>query len=386
MQVQFAKGTNSFIKNKPLFDLMSLFLIQFILGILFISFFTVGFSEKPSSFELLSENAAILRSVGVFLVVWFGIVESFIIAKIDFKNEHWLITTCLCLSWTIVMIPFCIYYCVKKTSFAFFGFWLCNFFVVDEQQRLAYKRSSWKYIMMCALLVFVSQAIVVCLYKTTISNIDHYLVNNGVLQESPINTYTSVWFKSLQYLTIQTNLSCLLFLIIWVINPGFKIFKNNSLLMFLMVYIAMVGVLYNAMLLPGKISSGAINEWSSYNWYSTIIEHVLNPIAFVACGMTLLATNKLNDRAKLVNHMWYGSLFPIAYFIYASSASSIAPNPLYGSITNINTSLLTGPSLSTAGKPINIIYIVLLFLLIEGLVFGIYYLNNFFIKKNSSNN
>ncbi|MBR2651735.1 hypothetical protein IKD48_03010, partial [bacterium] len=75
---------------------------------------------------------------------------------------------------------------------------------------------------------------------------DFYYLNDRLIKVK----YHGLWFMSLHYFTVQTNLLCLFFIMLFVINPGQKIFRANAFLIYCTTYILVVGLVYDLILLP----------------------------------------------------------------------------------------------------------------------------------------
>lgn len=185
-----------------------------------------------------------------------------------------------------------------------------------------------------------------------------------------------VWFNSFHYLTQQTNLFVVIFVLIFVFLPNLKIFKKNTFLIIVVAYITATLIGYNCILLPSNISDGSINSWSAVDWTNTIFLHMINPIYTISLFIFLLISKK--DIDVLLLDWWkillIGSIYPTLYLSYAIFLPFVSDHSVYGSFTNLNINLEIN---GTPGSLFNLIYIVLFYVLIIGLVL-IYY---FIFKK-----
>lgn len=398
------KHTEQFVKNKHKFNLLFLLIANVILGLLWISFFAYAYSPQflqytGAKIAWLPELAATLRGVSIFILVWYVITQIFIgvlIAKRHPSIDKW-DKTLLYLNWTIIIGFYNIGKYIKETQFSYFKSWFLDLFATETELKETFHRRSWQYIMMVCLTIFMSQLIFLCFIFPFISNQALEIASFNLSSPSIkyVNSYNNLWFNSLQYFTNQTNLLCFAVVLLFTIKPSLKIFKNNSLLMYCAVYILVVGLIYNAALLPPKISNGSVANWSAMTWYENTIEHILNPILFLTAVLLIVTHKRAYRPTNLVRHLFYGIVTIFPYLTFAMFSTLISANSVYDSITNLNPYVLTdftkyllGNNLITfnflsnaSGEIFRIIYYPLFIGLFLVLLYVIYQLDQYSYRK-----
>lgn len=344
------KLTEEFVKNKNKFNLLFLLVANFILGILWITFYAYSYSSEFSQYigekiAWLPELVATLRGVGIFIIVWYVITQILIVIVVERKhhNLNKFDKISLYLNWTIIFAVYNIFAYLKSTNFHYLKSWFYDLFSSDLELKETFHRRSWQYIMMVCLMLFMSQLIYLCLIYPFVSGQSLEIVSfnpaNNVVKY--VNSYNNLWFNSLQYFTNQTNLLCFGAALLFTINPGLKIFKHNSFLMYCATYILIVGLIYNAALLPPKIANGSTANWSVMDWYENSIVHILNPILFLTSTLLIVTHKRSFKPTSLTNHLFYGITTVFPYLTFAMFSTLISANSVYDSITNLNPNVLT---------------------------------------------
>lgn len=365
-----------FLKNKENFKLLFLTTLQSTFAILWISFFAYGFSPQfyeysGTKLAWLPEAPGSLRGVGIFLLMWFLIIQFILAWKLPYERRSF----SFYFNWTLVGAFVSLFVLIKETDFKYFNAWVKDIFASDPELKQTFHRKSWQYILVASLMVFMIQAVFVALYvdKDSIEYVYSFNKNepNYILE----NSYSGLWFGALMFFTNQTNLLCFFFTLLFTIKPSLKIFRNNSFLMYCVVYITVVGLVYNCVLLPPKVKNGQVAGWTSYHWYANVIQHILDPILFAIVGLVIITNKRGYAPTRIDNHMIYGMSIPFVYLTFATFSSIISAATVYGSITNLNSAVLAGNNISSPGHIWRIAYFPLFLLVFAALICGIYYLD-----------
>lgn len=396
--------TEQFIKNKYRFNLLFLLISNVVLCVLWIAFFAYAYSPQfyqytGAKIAWLPELAATLRGVSIFILVWY-VTTQILIGVLIAKRHPSIEKTdkiCLYLNWTLIVGFYNIYRYIKETDFNYFKSWFLDLFASNYELKETFHRRSWQYIMMVCLTIFMSQLVFLCFIYPFTSNQALEIASFDIAAPTIkyVNSYNNLWFNSLQYFTNQTNLLCFAVALLFTINPSLKIFKHNSLLMFCAVYILVVGVIYNAALLPPKILNGSVANWSAMTWYENAIEHIFNPILFLVAVLFIVSNKRTYKPTNLVSHLFYGTITIFPYLTFAMFSTLFSANSVYDSITNLNPYVLTdfskyvlGNNLITfnflsnaAGEAFRIIYFPLFVSLFVVLLYVIHQLDHYSYRK-----
>lgn len=351
-----------------------LLIVQILIFIPMVICIVFGFNSTNSNLPVqeISENTATYRSISLFLILWYIAIYCFIVSTKSSKT----IQILNILSFIPIFNIINILYIIFKNNWCFFLLWFKSNFEPDWKLDMVYSRASWKYKMMIALLVIMTPIIVLVLYQK--SDYLNTYPNNG---DGDIIVYNNLWFCSLQYFTIQTNLLCYLFVLLFVIKPNMKIFKHHTFLISCIVYIFVVGVTYDFALFPIKIVNGEIYDWNWYKYLTNIYEHLINPIAFVTCGLILICKdNPQILRLKYKQYIIYTMIVPTIYLIYALIMPFVTNVSVYGFVTNCNPDVynemvIDSTNFMSHGQWYNIFFIIGYWFLFIGLLSGMFYLD-----------
>lgn len=182
-----------------------------------------------------------------------------------------------------------------------------------------------------------------------------------------------IWFKSLSFYTIQTNVLLCITMWIYIAQPRLKIFKNNNWLIVLATYIFVVSIVYS-------ISIPFLNFTKkyadNYRMVKTCFYHFINPFLFCSLAIFLMIKYKSKNE-RFFDILRRASILPTIYLLYLISLPFVSGVSVYGRITNGNPHLLwIGPDKSFPGT-----YMV--FLLIPCLVLFFTFAFYSFYKINS---
>ena len=376
-------SSDDFIKNKSNFQLLFLTSLQVVLAILWISFFAYGFSPQFSEYiatklAWLPETAAAMRSAGIFLLMWTILIQFLIIWQLPVERKSYFFY----FNWTLIGGIVGIVYLLREINFAYFKPWFKNIFASDPELKQTFHRKSWQYIMIVCLMVFMVQTIWCCFYIDP-NSIQHvYSFNKYDPNYIIANNYSGIWFTQLRFFTIQTNLLCFFFALLFTIKPSLKIFRHNSFLMYCTIYIILVGLIFNCVLLPPRVSTGEVAGWAPWHWYTNIILHILDPLFFGVTGFVVITNNRKYATTNLINHLVYGMLIPFVYLTYATFSSLVAAAPVYEGITNLNPFVLVlSEDLNSFGHVWRIVYLPIFMLVFAGCITGIYFVDKHCSKK-----
>ena len=178
----------------------------------------------------------------------------------------------------------------------------------------------------------------------------------------------NLWLDFFRYFTTQSNFLITFFVIAYFINPKWKLFSKNYLLVFVTCYITITGLIYNCLLLPSGAPSDAIG------WFFSVFRHMIVPLYMIGLYVILIVTKKCNElETKTYKMMTYGMIYPVVYIIYAMVEPFIFwGNSVYGDFTNLNIQ-------TEGGSYFNFLYYALTLILFVGFLF-VYW---FIIKKTS---
>ena len=365
-------NNNFYSKLNQLFCLL---LIQIILFGVMLTFLLLGYNNQFNNVpvQLIPENIATYRAISIFLMSWYIVVYIFIL-KTNISNK--ILTNIKYISFIPIINLFAIALIIIKNNWLVFIVWFKQNFEPDFELNKFYLRNSWKYKMMVSLLIIMSPIIVLVFYQST-DFLNTYPING----DGEFIVYKNLWFCSIQYFTIQTNLLCYLFVLLFVIKPDFKIFKHHTFLLACIVYIFVVGITYDFALFPMKIVNGELVDWNWYKYLTNIYEHLINPVAFVVCGLILICKdNPKINRINYKKYLFYTMIVPTIYLIYATILPFVTNVSVYGFVTNCNPNvyndIVEGVSnYLSCGNPLNILFIISYWFIFVGLLTGIYYLD-----------
>lgn len=357
--------------NKNLFLLM----VQILIFIPMICTLIFGYDNQYIKLPLqeVPENIATYRSISIFLMLWYLVIYLFLI-RFQINDKYvklfnWLSFVPIFNILNIIIISF-------KNNWIYFLYWFKQNFAPDFHLTLIYTRRSWKYKMMVGLLIIMTPIVVLVFYQQT-DFLNTYPMNGN----GDLIVFKNLWFCSIQYFTIQTNLLCYLFVLLFVINPNLKIFKYHSFLIACIVYIFVVGVTYDFALFPIKIVNGDIKQWDWYKYLTNIYEHLIDPVAFITCGLIIICKdNPQILRLRYKKYIVYTMIIPSIYLIYATILPFITNVSVYGFVTNCNPNvynevIVDKPSFMAHGDWYNIFFIIGYWFLFICLLSGIYYLD-----------
>lgn len=352
-----------------------LFSLQWCLAIslIIMSIFSWNNEWKNIALYLVPENIQIIRCISIFVIAWY-IFISFVIWNI--YDIHKINNRCKLLSlFSFIFIPL-IYLSIKYIIFLKpTNVWKTLKYTFSSSDNKKINKKSWTYIYSCLLLVVFIIVIPLLAFHTSLRNeINIWIPNNP----EPLK-WSDLWFNSLQFFTIQSNLFCLLILILFVINPNMKIFENRVLLIIATINISVVFFVYNCILLPNSIVTGEIKNWDLQKYLSLAFNHIFNPITFVIFFIIFNTKYKNRIELKFKNYLIATIFLPTIYITYVICQPFVANTSVYGFASNLNQNVLT--DLNTPGNPINIIYIILIYLLFYGLSAIVYFINNKFIIR-----
>ena len=362
---------------------LKLFLLQFlqlVLGAIFIGLYCYSFQPKYKDLQYidLSETIVSIRAAGIFIITWF-VLLMFIqlwITPWEKKNTKELIFIFLSITYIGLIINLiCLLW---KMNFQQNKLIITSWFKSDPKLIATYNRKSWQYILAIILFIIMLQALFCTFYTDSNTTKDFYYLNDSLSNVK----YSGLWFMSLHYFTVQTNLLCLFFIMLFVINPGQKIFRANAFLIYCTTYILVVGLVYDLILLPINITSGETSKWNWYNWYSTVVLHFVDPILFVIFGLLLITHKRKFNGLNFLDYLFWGSLIPIAYLVYAGACSFVSPVSVYGYFTNLNPLVCTSDDPNSSGQIWRIVIILWFGIIFVGLNIGGYFIDRISIKKS----
>ncbi len=373
--------------NNPFNKLILIQGIQFILFGFMLLFFILGYNNQYNTVNVqnIPEKISAYRGVSIFFACWYIVIYLFSIKNINSINNFRTLKIFLILSFIPIFNVITIGFLASKMQFTTFKLWFKNLFKGDDELLLVYNYKNWIYKLNLCLAIIMSPIVIIafCQIGDTISV---YPIN-GIGEKIK---YSNLWFVSLHYFTIQTNLLCFLYLVLFLIKPNLKLFKYNTFLMSCIVYIFVVGITYDFALLPMKILKNDLNDWNWYKYFCNIYEHFINPILFVSFGLIIICKqNKISKlNTSLLNHLVYSMIIPTIYLIYALVLPFVSNVSVYGFVTNCNPNVYNEiivnnqTDFMSKGNPLCSLFIFSYWLLFLGLLTGIYYINLKYIKIN----
>ncbi len=347
-----------------------LFVLQWflLLSVIIINIFSWNNKWKNSALYLVPEHIQIIRCISLFVMSWYVFISLVIWNTYDtykINNKNKLISL---FSFTFIALIY--------LSWKYFVFlkWdniqknIKDIFQDDDSKKI--QRKSF---------IYIFSIIIFCIFIVVVPLLAFYTSKNNEISiwipnvSEPLK-WNDLWFNSLQFFTIQSNFLCLVVLILFVINPNMKIFKNRILLIIATINITIVCFVYNFILLPDQIITKEIKNWDLQKYLSLAFNHIFNPIVFVVFFSILNTKHKNKIELKFKNFLIATIFLPTIYITYVISQPFVSNTSVYGFATNLNPNVLT--NLNTPGNPINIAYIILIYLLFYGLSAFVYFINN----------
>lgn len=326
---------------------------QFLLLVSFISFIllvVLSYTNGNQDFELefLPVNVRLARAIFPVFLTWYvfaslwSIKSGLEFLRADCKLIGWLNI----FSFIPVFSVYLLFYFLIKANKNSIQHYKTLLFTKDEILAEKYKWGTWRRNLVLALWIILSPVCFFFFFQETTELINIHLNN--------------LWFSSFNFFTIQTNAMIFIFTTILLLFPSLKIFKNNNLQITVTTYIFIVGFAWNAILLPTDISSGKVNELTTYDWVSTSWYHIVNPIVFVLVSLILIFKQPFKVATSFINIFKIGLVYPLMYLVFVAIIPFTAGISIYGTFTNPNPLLM-----NESGSYGNSIY----FLLIIGFLF-----------------
>lgn len=373
---------NSLQENKLTNTKISLLLVLqwcLLICLIIVTIFSWNNEWKNSALYLIPENIQIIRCINLFVIGWYVLISLVIWNEYDTHKLNTKNKIVSLFSFTLFPLIYLSISYFKFLKISNISSLMKDIFKSNYDDEIKIKRCSFIYIFSCILLLIFSIAIpALAFYVSPNNEIKIWFPNDP----RPL-IWSDLWFNSLQFFTIQSNFFCLVVLIIFVINPNMKIFKNRILLIIATINIVVVGFVYNSILLPNYIITNEIENWDVQKYLSLAFNHIFNPITFLVFFIVLNTKYKKKIEIKFRNYLIATIILPTIYIIYAVFQSFVANTSVYGFATNLNPNVLT--DLNTPGNPMNIIYIILIYLLFYGISACIYFINNKLIVRKAKN-
>lgn len=329
---------NTFLKRKVTSypKLINLSVASTILITLFFIFIGLGYQGQWVNQNNVHVPMTIqtLRGISLFLIAWWCVcvvwmikVASSLYKEMQLKRYLYFI-----LGFFPYLNLLGSFYLMTSMSYYDYWKWFKELFQGDYLLSQHYNRKTWRYLLMCCVLLVMSPEIVFVWmpqYETDPNYVYGLNINN-------------LWFYGFQYFTIQTNLFCIVFMICFVIYPHWKIFNNHTWLVWCIAYLMIVGVTYDAFLLPNNIRMHA-TDWTKYKWTKTMWEHAVNPLVFCISGLVLLFESKTIRPRTWFKTIRFGMIIPSVYLFYVFLAPFMTYQTVYSWLTNANPAVLNEP-------------------------------------------
>lgn len=279
----------------------------------------------------LPQNIRTFRAVGIFFGAWYVMLSAWLIKlginmvqKQQFKFGY-----LYCFSFIFGLNTGLWIYELIHLNWTSFWLYVKSWFANDRTyNEFSFKRSIGYWLAVVSLII-TSPIIWFSLFRSQDLN----------QIKTQVGYNTNLWFDSLQYFTIETNLLCYLVLVIYVFNPQWKIFKYNDVLIALGAYIIVVSLTFNFGILP-------FNFEKSYKPYPykiarTVFEHIINPIMYVLTFVFIFKTQGrfYNDYLTTLK---YSLIVPAIYGVYVLITPLMCGTSVYSSMTNTNPDLVIG--------------------------------------------
>lgn len=356
-------------KQKTLPKMLNLMVIGLILISAF--FVLIGLGYQPPYANVNAPDVPgwiqAVRGVSIFCLLWW-LVCSLWLMKLGFEmynqtqKRRWQI-----FSWSL--IPYLnligISYIFQNMRWSDYSIWFLNLFETDAELKIWYSRKSWRYILFIFIAIIISPEIV-------FAWLPHYDPEFYPVYGRNLD---NVWFYGMQYFTIQTNLLCVLFAWTFVLFPHWKIFKSHTWLIWCITYLMIVGITYDAFLLPNDFRS-KVSNWSQYKWTKTMWEHVVNPIIFCGGGIILLSQTKSIKSRDWLTTLKFGMIIPSIYLFYVFIAPFMSFQTVYSWLTNANPNVPNMPGgLTPHGEWYMIFLMAGYWFVFIGVMTGIWYID-----------
>lgn len=388
----FYKKNHYYLNNKNYSQINKLFLL-FIFQILIlagmITLTLLGYNNEYNSVPVqnIPETIASYRTSSIFFMCWYVVIYIFI-TRTSLKILNPFLKNISIFSIIPIFSIISLIYIGFKNNWFLFKIWFKTLFEPDYELSKIYARNTWRYKMMSVLFVIMLPIVVIVFYQ----NSDFVVTypENGIGDQI---IYNNLWFCSLQYFTIQTNLLCVLYVLLFIIKPDLKIFKYHTFLISCIVFIFIVGFTYDFALFPIKIANGEIKTWNWYKYFANVYEHLINPVAFTTCGLLLILKDNPNIKhLKYKTNLFYSLIIPTIYLVYATISPFVSNSSVYGFVTNCNPNVyneivLGQQNIMSHGQWYFIFIIIGYWFIFFGLLSGLYFLDiKLGQKKEKMNN
>ena len=144
-----------------------------------------------------------------------------------------------------------------------------------------------------------------------------------------------LFFGSWSKFTIQSNLLLLFFSTLFYLKMDSKVFRNNTLLIWIMTYITITFTAYNFILLPAEFATSS-NPLSPFQWFETILQHMLYPVLFVIYGFYIMHTRFYEKTSCIFRTITIGMIYPLIYLTFSTISPWLTAYSTYGSFTSTN--------------------------------------------------
>lgn len=380
-----------YLNNKSYIQINKLFLLfisQVLIFIVMIALIILGYNNEYNNLPVqdIPSTIAAYRTSSIFFMCWYVVMYIFIL-RTNLKIENQILKYTSILSFIPIFTLFSIVILSFINNWYLFSVWFKSMFEPDFELNKVYARTSWRYKMMIALFVIMVPVVFIAFYQETDFTITY--PENGIGEQI---IYKNLWFNSLNYFTIQTNLLCVLYVLLFLIKPDLKIFKYHTFLMSCTIYIFIVGITYDLGLFPIKVVNGDLSNWDWYKYFANVYEHLINPIVFTACGLILICKDNPNIKhLSYKTNMFYSMIIPSVYLIYTTISPFVSNNSVYGFITNCNPNVYNeivvgSENIMSHGQWYFIFIIIGYWFIFFGLLSGIYFLDVRLGKKKGKIN
>lgn len=250
-------------------------------------------------------------------------------AYLCFKTDKTYLSTLGIFTW--VLVPYLIIKCLRERAYS--AYWTWANFNYCNQAAISFKEL--KYDLRRGSLTKISKNTIFYLFALWIFIIGFIFIMMPMQQGAKY--LDEFWtFNALCYFTHQTNILCFLFLCAYPFINKKSICRDNTVQINLTTYITVVGLIYWVALFPGKVSSGAFQEYSLQHQIESVWLHGVTPVIFIIFLATCVSNNLMYPNKAFGKEIGKMLIYPLWYGSTAYALPFMVHESIYGKWTNLN--------------------------------------------------
>lgn len=189
---------------------------------------------------------------------------------------------------------------------------------------------------------------------------------------------TNVMFHFLVWFTLLSNEILFVFMVFFIFLHKKYFYRQNTMMTYMTGYMVLVALVYWAYLFPQEGSLAPGIDGAESVWL-----HAINPFLIIVFCINSYFTNYVAPKSSWHKFALMGTALPLTYALYAYLLPFVAHFSVYGSLTNLNQSMVdsNGEALGGVIWILGIVVLALLFIL----CYSILWISNYYIVKNYNN-